>query len=175
MIFPGSQWILCVCLLSWCCDAGVLREVDPASESEPAPAVTWYEKGFYISRISTNKIIGKEIPGVYVLPLVTGNNVTEDMENNIFNGRSQVCEILAKYFAKLQQGYIVVTVSDRLESLKELAEGCPIPSMKDMILVSDRKLIRIPRALPDKSLWICICIPRTWMKARYRSMIIADW
>ncbi|ERE82692.1 palmitoyl-protein thioesterase 1-like protein [Cricetulus griseus] len=113
--------------------------MDPVSESQPVPVVTWYEKGFYISKISTNEIIGKEIPGIYVLPLVIGNNITEEMESNIMNSSSQVCEILAKYFAKLQQGYIVVTVSKRLKNM-------------------------IPRALPENYLWICICFPRKRMK-----------
>uniref|UniRef100_A0A8C8UF45 Uncharacterized protein n=1 Tax=Peromyscus maniculatus bairdii TaxID=230844 RepID=A0A8C8UF45_PERMB len=42
---PGTLcWLLSVCLLSWCCDAGVLRSVDPESEL-PTPLVIWSEEG----------------------------------------------------------------------------------------------------------------------------------
>ncbi|XP_028718610.1 palmitoyl-protein thioesterase 1-like [Peromyscus leucopus] len=90
MVLSGSQWLLSVCLLSWCCDAGVLRSVDPESEL-PTPLVIWSEE---------------EI----------GKNMMEDMENKVLNATAGLCEILAND-PKLQQGYIAVTFSKELQIL----------------------------------------------------------
>ncbi|XP_036034501.1 palmitoyl-protein thioesterase 1-like [Onychomys torridus] len=87
MVLPGSQWLLSVCPLSWCCDAGVLRSVDPESESSPT---IWSEEG---KSLNTEEVM-----------------VETGMENNVLNATSKMCEPLAKD-PKFQQGYIAVTFS----------------------------------------------------------------
>ncbi|XP_052571776.1 palmitoyl-protein thioesterase 1-like [Peromyscus californicus insignis] len=115
MVLPGSQWLLSVCLLSWCCDAWELRSVDPESES-PTPLVIWYEEGDMINIDTLKKVVEKSIPGMYIVPLEIGKNLMEDVENNVLNASSEVCEILAKN-PKLQQGYIAVIVSKKIQML----------------------------------------------------------
>ncbi|XP_027241878.1 palmitoyl-protein thioesterase 1-like [Cricetulus griseus] len=63
----------------------------------------------------------------------------QDMENKVLNASSEVCQILAED-PKLHEGYIAVTFTRRLQIMKELAEKCQIPTMKDIISIPARKL-----------------------------------
>ncbi|KAL6090880.1 hypothetical protein STEG23_002797, partial [Scotinomys teguina] len=65
--------------------------------------------------------------------------IYQDMENKVLNTSSDVCQIMAKD-PILQQGFISITFSNRLQMLKDLAEKCQIPTMKNMVSGSSRKL-----------------------------------
>nr|XP_048290484.1 palmitoyl-protein thioesterase 1-like [Myodes glareolus] len=144
MVLRGSWWLLAVCLLSWCYNTWALGRLDPQAES-PSPLVFWYEIGD-IKVEAFIKFAEKAMPGIYVLPIAIGRSVVQDMENKALNASSEVCQILAKD-PKLQQGYIAVTFSKRLQLLKDLAEKCQIPTMKDLISLSSRKFRRVMRRL----------------------------
>ncbi|XP_059111860.1 palmitoyl-protein thioesterase 1-like [Peromyscus eremicus] len=97
-----------------------------------------------LSKDSFIKLVERLIPGMDIVPLEIGKNVIEDMENNVLNASSEMCQILAND-PNLQQGYIPISFFKRLQMLKDLAEKCQIPTMKDMVSVSGRKFKKCPQ------------------------------
>ncbi|OBS80861.1 hypothetical protein A6R68_20941 [Neotoma lepida] len=69
-----------------------------------------------INMDTIKKFVEKSIPGMYILPLEIGKHMMQDVENNVLNESSEVCELLAKN-PELQQGYIAITFSKRLQLL----------------------------------------------------------
>ncbi|XP_034359504.1 palmitoyl-protein thioesterase 1-like [Arvicanthis niloticus] len=146
MALPNSLWLLSVCLLSWCCDAQDLELSDLESKSDPLPLVIWSEIENSTIVNTFKNFIEKQAPGIYVLPLKIGKNIMKDVENQVLDASSQVCEILAQD-PKLQDGYIFVTFSKGLKFLRSVAQRCPIPVMRRIIYVSARKFLRYLKKL----------------------------
>ncbi|XP_003084636.1 palmitoyl-protein thioesterase 1-like [Mus musculus] len=107
MLLASSLWLLPVCLLFWFCDAKGLVYVDPDSESTPLPVVIWIDVEIFVIMVSMTT--SKETPksGTDVESLQHGNNTMKDVENQVLDACSQLCQSLAQD-PKLQHGYIIV-------------------------------------------------------------------
>uniref|UniRef100_A0A8C4N7Z9 Palmitoyl-protein thioesterase 1 n=1 Tax=Eptatretus burgeri TaxID=7764 RepID=A0A8C4N7Z9_EPTBU len=131
---------------AWCCTLCVsvpllvsYTSCLPTS-SEPTPIVIWHGMGDSccnpLSMGSVTRMLKKKIPGVYVLPLMIGNNILEDMANGFFMNVNyqvdMVCQALAKDPA-LQLGYNAMGYSQGGQFLRALAQRCPHPPMRKLI------------------------------------------
>uniref|UniRef100_A0A8C6GU75 Uncharacterized protein n=1 Tax=Mus spicilegus TaxID=10103 RepID=A0A8C6GU75_MUSSI len=107
MVLPCSLWLLSVCLLSWCCDARSLVALDPESESVLQPPKVWVD--FDIIMIVVSMKTSEETPkyGTYGQSLQDGKNKMKDVENEVLDACSQLCQSLARD-SKFQHGYIVM-------------------------------------------------------------------
>ncbi|XP_021010129.1 palmitoyl-protein thioesterase 1-like [Mus caroli] len=106
MVLPCSLWLLSVCLLSWCCDAVLPVALDTESESVPKPPVL--KIAIEITGIVVSMKNSNETPksGTYGQSLQDGKNKMKDVEKEVLDACSQLCQSLARN-PKLQHGYIV--------------------------------------------------------------------
>nr|XP_021495154.1 palmitoyl-protein thioesterase 1 [Meriones unguiculatus] len=176
MASPGSRLLLAAFLFPWCCTAWVLGHLDTLS---PPPLVIWHGMGDSCcnprSMGAIKKMVEKEIPGIYVLPLEIGKNMIEDMENSFFlnvNFQVQtVCEILEKD-PKLQQGYNAIGFSQGGQFLRAVAQRCPTPPMINLISVGGQHqgVFGFPRC-PGESSAICDFIRKTLNTGAYSKVV----
>uniref|UniRef100_A0A8C6GSJ4 Predicted gene 12886 n=1 Tax=Mus spicilegus TaxID=10103 RepID=A0A8C6GSJ4_MUSSI len=106
MVLPCSLWLLSVCLLSWCCDAKLPVALDPESESVPKPPVL--KTATEIAAIVVSMKTSNETPksGTYGQSLQDGKNKIKDVEKEVLDACSQLCQSLAQD-PNLHHGYIL--------------------------------------------------------------------
>ncbi|NP_001365585.1 uncharacterized protein LOC666931 precursor [Mus musculus] len=107
MVLPCSLRLLSVCLLSWCCDAHSLVALDPESESGLQPLMIWTD--FEITLFAISMKTSNETPksGTFGQSLKDGKNKMKNVEKEVLDACSQLCQSLAQN-PKLQHGYNVV-------------------------------------------------------------------
>ncbi|XP_021044881.1 palmitoyl-protein thioesterase 1-like [Mus pahari] len=106
MVIPCSLWLLSVCLLSWCCGAQLPVALDPELESGPKHAGIriHVEVRVTVIFVKTFKEIQKS--GIYVPTLEIGKKMIKDVENQVLDACSQLCQNFAQD-PKFQHGYII--------------------------------------------------------------------
>eukprot|EP00091_Calanus_sinicus_P012865 TRINITY_DN28751_c0_g1_i1.p1 TRINITY_DN28751_c0_g1~~TRINITY_DN28751_c0_g1_i1.p1 ORF type:complete len:145 (-),score=35.19 TRINITY_DN28751_c0_g1_i1:52-462(-) len=79
----------------------------------------------------------EEIAGVYVHSIMIGSNIVVDMESGFFRDTnrqvSEVCEMMAND-PELQDGYNAIGFSQGGQFLRAVAQRCPNPPMKNLVL-----------------------------------------
>ncbi|XP_063168453.1 palmitoyl-protein thioesterase 1 [Candoia aspera] len=121
---------------------GGLDRPNSGDAAGPVPLVIWHGMGDSccnpMSMGYVKKIVEEKIPGIYVLSLMIGSNLIEDMENSYFmNVNDQVknvCDQLSKD-PKLQGGYNAMGFSQGGQFLRALVQRCPSPPMFNLISI----------------------------------------
>lgn len=153
---------------------------DPKNSStEATPLVLWHGMGDSccnpLSMGSIKKMIQGEIPGIYILSLMIGNNVIEDTENGFFKDVNEqvtmVCEKLAQD-PQLQGGYNAMGFSQGAQFLRAVAQRCPSPPMKNLISVGGQHqgVYGLPRC-PGESSKICDMIRHALNTGAYSDFV----
>ncbi|XP_018603347.1 palmitoyl-protein thioesterase 1 [Scleropages formosus] len=141
------------------------------------PLVMWHGMGDSccnpLSMGAIKKMVEEEIPGIYVLSLMIGKTVTEDMKNGFFmdvnEQVSTVCEQLARD-PRLKGGYNAMGFSQGGQFLRAVAQRCPSPPMKNLISVGGQHqgVFGLPRC-PGESSALC-----EWIRKRLNSGAYTD-
>jgi len=119
-------------------------------------------------------LIEEEVPGVYVLSLMIGDNVVSDTEHGFFMNVNkqieEVCDTLRKD-ARLASGYNAVGFSQGGQFLRGVAERCPDPPMRNLISVGGQHqgVYGFPRCPAED--WICDTVRRLLNYGAYVSFV----
>ncbi|XP_036877142.1 palmitoyl-protein thioesterase 1 isoform X1 [Manis javanica] len=177
MASPNCLWLLALTFLPGSCAEWALEHLDP--QAKPLPLVIWHGMGDSccnpLSMGAVKKMVGKKIPGIYILSLEIGKDQAEDVENSFFlNVNSQVttvCQILAKD-PKLQQGYNAMGFSQGGQFLRAVAQRCPSPPMINLISIGGQHqgIFGLPRC-PGESSHICDLIRKTLNAGAYAKAV----
>lgn len=128
-----------------------------------------------LSMGSIKKMIQNEIPDIYVLSLMIGKNVIEDMENGFFLDVNQQVSMVCSQLAqdpKLQAGYNAMGFSQGGQFLRAVAQRCPSPPMKNLISVGGQHqgVYGLPRC-PGESSKICDRIREALNSGAYTNLV----
>ncbi|XP_071964368.1 palmitoyl-protein thioesterase 1-like [Antedon mediterranea] len=150
---------LCLFYVSICGSVKVFKTTDNAT----LPLVMWHGMGDSccnpLSLGNIQKMIEKEVPGIYVHSLRIGNNIEEDTLNGfLMNSNDQIdmaCNLIAKD-PKLANGYNSIGFSQGGQFLRAVAQKCPKPPMKNLISVGGQHqgVYGFPRC-PGDNVTIC--------------------
>ncbi|XP_068602925.1 palmitoyl-protein thioesterase 1 isoform X2 [Brachionichthys hirsutus] len=145
----------------------------------PVPVVLWHGMGDSccnpISMGQIKKMIEEEIPGIYVLSLMIGKNIIEDMENGFFmdvnHQVSTACSQLAQN-PKLKGGYNAMGFSQGAQFLRAVAQRCPSPPMKNLLSIGGQHqgVYGLPRC-PGESVQICNAIRHALNQGVYSDFV----
>jgi len=149
------------------------------SSNGSLPLVIWHGMGDSccnpLSMGFIKKMVEEEVPGIYVLSLMIGDNIIQDTENGFFSDVneqvSMVCSQLAKD-PKLNGGYNAMGFSQGGQFLRAVAQRCPSPPMKTLISVGGQQqgVYGLPRC-PGESSHICDWIRKALNAEAYSSMM----
>ncbi|XP_033123697.1 palmitoyl-protein thioesterase 1-like [Anneissia japonica] len=127
------------------------------------PLVMWHGMGDSccnpLSLGNIQKMIEKQVPGIYVHSLRIGNNIEEDTLNGfLMNTNDQIdmaCDMIAKD-PKLANGYNSMGFSQGGQFLRAVAQRCPKPPMHNLISVGGQHqgVYGFPRC-PGNNLTLC--------------------
>ncbi|KAJ8880988.1 hypothetical protein PR048_017461 [Dryococelus australis] len=121
------------------------------------------------------KLIEKEIPGVYVKSLKIGNTIVEDIEHGYFmNVNLQVkyvCEQL-KADPNLSTGYNAIGFSQGAQFLRAVAQRCPVPPVQNLISIGGQHqgIFGLPDCNYFKQKW-CSYISKVLTYAAYEKWV----
>lgn len=120
-------------------------------------------------------MIEEEISGIYIISLMIGKNVVEDMENGFFmdvnDQVSVVCSQLAQD-PQLKGGYNAMGFSQGAQFLRAVAQRCPSPPMKTLISIGGQHqgVYGLPRC-PGESSHICDMIRKALNREAYSDLV----
>jgi len=108
-----------------------------AGRATSVPVVLWHGMGDSAAgMVGIEKILKREISGVYVHRIMIGRNLIEDVESGFFRDTnrqiSEVCEMMAAD-PELQDGYNAIGFSQGGQFLRAVAQRCPNPPMKNLV------------------------------------------
>nr|XP_033811572.1 palmitoyl-protein thioesterase 1 isoform X2 [Geotrypetes seraphini] len=121
------------------------------------------------------KMVERKIPGIYVLSLMIGNSMAEDLKNSFFLNANhqveQVCEQLSKDI-NLQDGYNAMGFSQGGQFLRAVAQRCPYPPMLNLISFGGQHqgVFGIPQC-PGESSHICDWIRKVLNTGAYSKAV----
>jgi len=108
----------------------------------PTPVVMWHGMGDTccnpMSLGHIQKLIEREVPGVYVHSLKFGKTVIADQESGFLTPVNKQIEMACEAIAsdeKLKDGYNAVGFSQGGQFLRAVAQRCPNPPMKNLVSV----------------------------------------
>ncbi|XP_034016348.1 palmitoyl-protein thioesterase 1 [Thalassophryne amazonica] len=159
----------------------LLAAGSPVSQSNngTTPLVIWHGMGDSccnpLSMGAVKKMIEEEIPGIYVLSLMIGNNIIEDTENGFFMEVNEQVSVVCTQLAqdpRLKTGYNAMGFSQGAQFLRAVAQRCPSPPMKNLISVGGQHqgVYGLPKCLGEKSV-ICNIIRKILNKGAYKEEI----
>lgn len=143
------------------------------------PLVIWHGMGDSccnpLSMGAIQKMVEKEVPGIYVLSLMIGKTVIQDTENGFFMDVNEqvsfVCNQLSQD-PKLKGGYNAMGFSQGSQFLRGVVQRCPDPPMKNLISVGGQHqgVFGLPRC-PGESSHICDWIRKMLNSGAYTDTV----